>query len=107
MEFSYEYLLYCLPVIEEYTYDENGNRLTKMISGQTTTYTYGSANQLSQINSTTQTYDVSGNLTNDGTYTYEWDSKDRLTKVKRISDNQVIVSYTYDSDGQRTSKTIP
>ena len=51
-----------------YTYDNVGNRATKVDSTGTTTYTYNAGNRLTLItdpssNLTTNTYDNNGNLT--------------------------------------------
>ncbi|OEC01259.1 hypothetical protein GY31_13200 [Lysinibacillus sphaericus] len=87
-----------------YTYDEVGNRLTKSVinSGKTesTTYKYNQANQLSFVNNQEYFYDADGNLTNDGTYTYEWNAFDQLTKVKSNS-GTIIAEYSYDEKGRR------
>jgi RHS repeat-associated protein len=48
------------------------------------------------------TYDANGNLTNDGTNTYTWDARNRLTAIS----GGVSASFTYDALGRRTSKTI-
>ncbi|MGH9201957.1 MAG: hypothetical protein ACRD2A_12070, partial [Vicinamibacterales bacterium] len=54
----------------EYTYDANGNRLTKRLNSVTTnTYTYDNADQLSSDGSITDTYDNNGNTTAAGTST--------------------------------------
>ena len=59
-----------------YTYDQVGNRLSATVDSTTTTRSYDAANQVSGW-----TYDVAGNLTNDGTATYTYDKLNRLTKV--------------------------
>jgi len=54
----------------------------------------------------TDTHDKNGNLTGDGTLTYEWDAKNRLKKVTRKSDSKTIAEYVYDCDNRRMAKTI-
>jgi RHS repeat-associated protein len=49
------------------------------------------------------TYDLNGNMTSDGTRTYEWDAENRLVAVKEGP--TTIASYTYNHGGIRTSKT--
>lgn len=44
------------------------------------------------------TYDNSGNMTSDGTYTYTFDAESRIT-------NAASVNYTYDGDGLRVEKS--
>jgi YD repeat-containing protein len=46
-------------------------------------------------------YDANGNLTDDGTYTYAWDAKNRLRSVTRKSDSVVVGTYSYDALGRR------
>lgn len=49
------------------------------------------------------TYDFNGNLTSDGTKTYEWDADNRLVAVKQGV--TVLVTFTYDAFGRRSQKT--
>jgi RHS repeat-associated protein len=92
----------------EYTYDANGNRLTKKVTqGQTVTttnYTYDDADQLTAVNGTANTYDANGNLTSDGQRTYTYDAENRLTSVKDSLGN-TIASFTYYSNGLRKTMT--
>ena len=46
-------------------------------------------------------YDDNGNLTSDGTKTYEWDAENRLVAVKQ--GGNTIASFVYDADGRRAS----
>jgi RHS repeat-associated protein len=70
-------------------------------SGNMRTSTY----QLSQgATSKAFTYDANGNMTSDGTRTYEWDAANRLTAVKQGA--TTLASYTYNSTGLRTSRTV-
>jgi RHS repeat-associated protein len=64
-------------------------------SGNMRTNTY----QLSQSGvPKTLTYDLDGNLTNDGTRTYEWDAENRLIAVNQGTHRS---EFTYDGLGQR------
>jgi RHS repeat-associated protein len=71
-------------------------------SGNMRTSTY-------QVNQTgagkTFTYDANGNMTSDGTRTYEWDAENRLSAVKEGA--AALGSYTYDANGARRSKSTP
>ncbi len=69
-------------------------------SGNTRTNTY----QVGQSGSTVNyTYDANGNLTGDGTRTFEWDAENRLTAVKQGA--TTLASFAYDGDGKRVQKT--
>ena len=48
------------------------------------------------------TYDPNGNLTGDGTKTYEWDAENRLTAVKQ--GGNTVASFSYDGIGRRATK---
>jgi RHS repeat-associated protein len=97
-----------------YTYDAAGNRLTanRLSSAATqlpaaVTAAYDAANEQVQFGnplppSPNLTYDANGNLTSDGTNTYTWDARNRLTAVS----GGVSASFTYDALGRRISKTI-
>jgi RHS repeat-associated protein len=68
-------------------------------SGNTRTNTY----QLSETGTTKAfTYDANGNLTGDGTKTYEWDANNMLLDVKQ--GGSTLASFTYDGSGRRSSK---
>jgi len=68
-------------------------------SGNTRTNTY----QVTEAGSTTTyTYDAAGNLTGDGTRTFEWDAENRLTAVKQGA--ATLASFVYDGDGRRAQK---
>ncbi|MFW6695845.1 DUF6531 domain-containing protein [Streptomyces sp. MAR4 CNX-425] len=85
-----------------YTYDKVGNRTGHTTTaGATSTYSYDSADQLTQkttgTNSTAYEYDADGNRTKAGSVTYAYDAENRLTKA--VGDR--TKEYTYDSDGNR------
>ena len=54
--------------------------------------------------SQTFTYDANGNLTGDGTKTYEWDAENRLLAVKQGA--STLASFTYNGNGLRATKTV-
>ncbi len=99
--------------IEALTYqnDAAGNRIkltranaaASLIPIAVSSNSYDVANQQTQFNGVTQTFDANGNLTNDGTKTYTWDARNRLTA---ISGPSLSASFVYDGLGRRTSKTI-
>ena len=47
-----------------------------------------------------QTYDSSGNITNDGVHTYLYDSENRIIKVDGVE------AYRYDGEGKRVRKLV-
>jgi RHS repeat-associated protein len=51
-------------------------------------------------------YDKSGNMTDDGSRTFEYDAFNRIRTVKRKADSLTIGEYTYDALGRRIRKTI-
>jgi len=55
-----------------------------------------------RINSSGFTYDAAGNLTNDGTHTYQWDAEGQMTAV----DGGTTASYEYDALGRRVYANI-
>ncbi|MDR4470593.1 MAG: hypothetical protein MRJ68_20205, partial [Nitrospira sp.] len=97
-----------------YTYDGAGNRLQ---TGGTFARTnlppalasasYNANNQQTVFGTTTETYDLNGNLatTTDAgvTTTYTWNARNQLTGISRTG---LTASFTYDSFGRRTGKTI-
>ena len=116
---------------ESYTYNsgtEKLNRLTKaVIDGTTFNYQYDPAGNITSMSlpyfgTKTFTYDADNRITNSGfgydnngnltsvamygtNYKYSYDSANRLTTVKDAGNN-LIVSYTYDGDGNRLTKTV-
>ncbi len=97
-----------------YAYDLAGNRIKtggtfarSNIPPALTTTTYNVNNQQTTFGTTSETYDLNGNLatsTDAGvTTTYTWNARNQLTGISRTG---LTASLTYDSFGRRTSKTI-
>ena len=93
---------------ENYAYDATGNRTN---AG----YATGADNRLLSDGTYTYQYDAEGNRTrrtrlSDGQVTqYEWDYRDRLTRVVTSSAPGTVLSdarYTYDAFGRRVSKWV-
>jgi RHS repeat-associated protein len=93
-----------------YQYDTAGNRssLTRtngaasILPNAVVSATYDAANEQTVFAGTTLTYDNNGNLTNDGTNTFVWDSRNRLGSMSGGS----TASFNYDALGRRTSKLV-
>lgn len=79
-----------------YSYDLNGNP-------NSTGYSTGAGNELTNSPGVTYTYDNDGNIisatTSSGTTTYTYDYDDRITSVDQ--NGTVTASYTYDALGRR------
>ena len=74
----------------------------KPSTASSTAYASNSLNEYTSVGATSKGYDVNGNLTTDGTYTYEYDEENRL----RAATGPNTVSYHYDPLGRRQSKTV-
>lgn len=89
-----------------YSYDGVGNRLTQTRPLGATTYTYNTADQLTQAQAPTGTvsyaYDANGNQTRAGTRVYSYDQVGRLTASQDVA---TTVTYAYDGDGKRIQAT--
>ena len=99
-----------------YTYDNGGNLLSKTEYAYTTgdlgtaltsnVYTYGNSSWkdlLTAYGDSALSYDASGNLTADGEWTYSWEHGRQLAEMSKAG---VTISYDYDADGHRVSKTV-
>lgn len=89
---------------QQFNYDALGNRTSFIKDGQTTNYTANIMNAYSSISgasTATPQYDNNGNVINDGTYSYAYDSENKLLSVNGGS----IAIYKYDALGRRIQKT--
>lgn len=83
------------------TYDSLGNIRTKNLGSQTLSYTYNGSNRLASVagsNPYTFSYDVRGNVTNNGNRSFLFNLSDQLTSSSGIS-------FEYDGHGRRVAKT--
>jgi RHS repeat-associated protein len=69
----------------------------------TVSYTADALNRYIAVGAVTPTYDGNGNLTADGTFTFGYDSENRLTSAVGAGNT---AAYTYDAKGQRRTKTV-
>ena len=93
-----------------YAYDNVSNRILKTENGAATEYVYNALNQLVSDSETTYEYDLNGNLIrvigSAQSALYEYNAENKL--VRATVQSGVLVteeSYTYDYQGNRTSKT--
>ncbi len=82
-----------------YQYDAVGNR--QIVDG--INYSANNLNQYTAVGAQPFSYDLNGNLTNDGVYAYTYDYENRLTSAIGNSHN---ASYVYDPFGRRISRTV-
>jgi len=94
-------------ITETYAYDNGGNILSRTRGGVTDTWSYESTlwkDLLTSYNGQAITYDEIGNpLTYRDGMTMTWQNGRRLSTLTKGSDS---ISYTYNADGIRTSKTV-
>ncbi|HEY2033152.1 MAG TPA: RHS repeat domain-containing protein [Rhizomicrobium sp.] len=66
-----------------------------------TSYAANNLNQYSTVASVPFAYDLKGNLTNDGVFSYSYDAENRMLTAGPVT------AYSYDPLGRRTKKTAP
>lgn len=99
---------------DAFSYDLNGNRLSKTEGGATTTYTYDRSDQL--INQTIAgvttafTYNVNGDMTASATAAntqtaYGWDAGGRMTSLTPAGSS--VSTYAYDALGRMATQSMP
>ena len=93
-----------------YAYDNVSNRILKTENGAETEYIYNALNQLVSDSETSYEYDLNGNLVrvigSAQSALYEYNAENKLIKATVQNGSLVIEeSYTYDYQGNRTSKT--
>jgi len=93
----------------EYDYDADGHVIEKTGSfAQTnlpqpvTGNSFNADNEMTAFNGTAMSYDANGNLLNDGSNTYAWDTRNHLSAITGAN----TASFVYDPLGRRMSKTI-
>jgi RHS repeat-associated protein len=96
---------------ESYTYNAAGMRVSHVtnvgqsLTTQPTANVYNSANQLTIFGSTPFSYDGNGNLMSDGTATYTWDGRNRLTSITPAGGQSMTV-LTYDYSGNLIGQAV-
>jgi hypothetical protein len=91
-----------------HTRDLTGNRTSQTVDGQAGTLSYSpSSNRLTASSGTsaiTYSHDNAGNLIGDGTATYTYSGRNRLTEVKQGAN--VVARYQHNGFGERVMKTL-
>jgi len=92
---------------EAYSYDDIGNLLVSSLNASTNTYTSNNRNQYTSIlrasaSPRETSYDLDGNMTRHGEWTYAYDSGNRLISVS--SNNTPVATFAYDAQGRRVKK---
>jgi RHS repeat-associated protein len=97
-------------VVEAYTYDSNGNRLSFTDPSGTVTGTYDAQDQLLTYGSTSYSYDANGNLlsktdnSSGQTTSYQYDALGNLLHVGLP--NGTLIDYLVDGEGRRIGKEV-
>jgi len=89
-------------VIDGYSYDATGNRLSAKVNTATQTYTYQTtSHRLDAVAGTARTYDASGNTTSIGGTALQlvYGASGRLGQVKRSG--TVVMNYAYNGRGEQ------
>jgi YD repeat-containing protein len=80
-----------------YTYDADGNRTSTITAAGTTTYHYPTTSNrlasLSGLTTQTESYDASGNQTGNGTVTYAYDARGRMSSASTGGINANALSF--------------
>lgn len=100
-----------LDKIIRYEYDKNGNMTSRKeydyatdTLQETIAYSYGNTwkDQLTSFNGQTISYDVNGNPTTYLGNSLTWNGRE----LRKVTNSNQTISYTYGSDGYRTSKIV-
>lgn len=92
-----------------YSYENAGNRVgiggtlaTVALPAALGSAVYDVANELTQRESQSLTYDANGNLTSDGLNTYSWNARNELATIASAN----VAAFQYDAFGRRAEKTL-
>lgn len=91
--------------VNKYSYDDVGNRKETTRGDKADTFIYNAANQIEFKNGKGYQYDDDGNLLQDETFKYEYNSLGYQTRVTDLQGKEVA-RYDYDEAGLRTKKVI-
>jgi RHS repeat-associated protein len=85
-------------------YDPIGNRETSTAGGSTTTYAANELNQYESVGTEEPTYDLDGNLLDDGTKVLAYNAENQLVRVEVPGVS--VSTYLYDYIGRRVRKSV-
>ncbi|MCG8550069.1 MAG: hypothetical protein MI799_06685, partial [Desulfobacterales bacterium] len=85
-------------------YDEAGNWTATNQNGTAETRTVTDDNEYDLVGARVPVHDDRGNMTFDGSRSFEYDWTNRLIKI--TSGNQTLAEYTYDALNRRVTKTV-
>jgi len=94
-------------LIDGYTYDATGNRLSAQVNGAVQGYTYPSdSHRLSAVADTARTYDAAGNTTAIGgtARQYVYDATGRMSQARRSG--SVTMNYRYNGKGEQVRRFL-
>ncbi|PPT28954.1 type IV secretion protein Rhs [Xanthomonas arboricola] len=94
-------------VIDGYSYDGTGNRMSAKVGGATQAYTYPTTNhRLSAVAGVARTYDKMGNTLTIGgkAREYLYDTTGRMTQVKRAG--VAVMNYRYNGRGEQVRRYL-
>ncbi|MEA0635262.1 RHS repeat-associated core domain-containing protein, partial [Xanthomonas campestris pv. campestris] len=94
-------------VIDGYSYDATGNRLSAKVGAATQAYTYPTTNhRLSAVAGVARTYDKMGNTLTIGgkAREYLYDTTGRMTQVKRAG--AAVMNYRYNGRGEQVRRYL-
>lgn len=86
----------------QYAMDALGNRTTVTTNGVATQYTANNMNAYTAVTGMSLQYDDNGNLTSDGSHTYQYNYNNRMISV----DYGQTAAYKYDALNRRIQKTV-
>ena len=92
-------------VIDGYSYDATGNRLSAKVNTSTQSYTYPTTNhRLSAVAGAARTYDAIGNTLSIGATAQEfsYDATGRMSQAKRAG--TVVMKYGYNGRGEQVRR---
>ncbi len=92
-------------VIDGYSYDATGNRLSAKVNTTTQSYTYpNTSHRLSEVAGTARTYDAIGNTTSIGGTALEfvYGASGRIGQAKRAG--TVVMNYAYNGRGEQVRR---
>ncbi|HSR52646.1 MAG TPA: RHS repeat-associated core domain-containing protein [Acidobacteriota bacterium] len=91
-------------VVENYSYDVNGNRVARTAGGMTETADYDVQDRLTDLGGVAVAHDADGFRTEHGNERYLYSARGELLSAL-LSDGRQV-TYTYDGFGRRTSRTL-